>query len=213
MALPSKAQYWKAHCATYPIPLATRSHFATNPSTSKYLQDEHYKPIPTFGRVLKPDGEDAFFAKTISSPETIPHLLTLLRTDFGSFPTLDSDRNGNDPSDTITLVTFGGRDLVGHPTVVHGGVSTALLDESLSFLLHMYQVRVAGDTPKNSTFTVNLNVNFRAAVPAPGQVVLECRLLRVEGRKYYVKGTIRDMAGKILVEAEGLWLSMRAANL
>lgn len=102
---------------------------------------------------------------------------------------------------------------MGHPTVVHGGVSTALLDESLSFLLHMYQVRVAGDTPKNSTFTVNLNVNFRAAVPAPGQVVLECRLLRVEGRKYYVKGTIRDMAGKILVEAEGLWLSMRAANL
>lgn len=178
---------------------------------SRYLQDKSYEPIPTFSRVLKPDGEDAFFAKTISSPETIPHFLTLLRRGLGLLPIASKD--GKSAPDTIGLVTFGGRDLVGHPTVVHGGVSTALLDESMSFLLHMYQVRIAGDTPKNSTFTVHLNVNFRVAVPAPGEVILECRILKVDGRKYFVKGIMKDTTGKVLVEAEGLWLSTRAANL
>lgn len=211
MALPSKAAHWKAHCEAHPVMRETIEHFAATPSLAKHLKDESYECVPTYGRVLKPDGEDAFFAKIISSPETISHFLTLLRRDLGSLPI--SDRDGESQPDTITLITFGGRDLVGHPTVVHGGVSTALLDEPLSFMLHMYQVRIAGDTPKNSTFTVNLNINFRAAVPAPGQVIVECRLLKVEGRKYFVKGTMKDTSGKVLVDAQGLWLSMRAANL
>lgn len=211
MSTLSKALHWKAHCDAHPIPEATIEHFAASPSLSRYLQHPRYEPIPTFGRVLKPDGEDALFAKTFSTPDTIPYFLTLLRRDLGLSPIASSNVNGL--PDTISLVTFGGRDLVGHPTVVHGGVSTAILDESMSFLLHMYQVRVAGDTPKNSTFTVNLNINLRAAVPAPAQVVVECRILRVEGRKYFVKGTLKDTSGKILVEAEGLWLSTRAAKL
>jgi acyl-coenzyme A thioesterase PaaI-like protein len=211
MSTLSKALYWKTHCDAHPIPRLTLDHFATSPSLSKYLQDDRYEPIPTFGRVLKPDGEDALFAKTFSSPDTIPHFLTLLRRDLGLSSI--SDKISHSLPDTISLVTFGGRDLVGHPLVVHGGVSTAILDESMSFLLHMYQVRIAGDTPKNSTFTVNLNINLRAAVPAPAQVVVECRILKAEGRKYSVKGSMKDTSGKILVEAEGLWISTRASNL
>jgi acyl-coenzyme A thioesterase PaaI-like protein len=213
MVNPSKALHWKAHCDANPITRETIEHFAANPSMSRYLQDGDYESIPTFCRVMKPDGEDAFFAKTISSPATIPHFLTLLRRGLGLSPTANTDGKSAAAPDTIGLVTFGGRDLVGHPTVVHGGVSTALLDESMSFLLHMYQVRIAGDTPRNSLFTVNLNINFRAAVPAPGEVVIECRVLKVDGRKYFVRGVMKDTAGKVLVDAEGLWLSMRAANL
>lgn len=211
MAELSKKAHWTDHCQRHPVTQDTIDHFAATPSTSAYLQDERYECIPTFGRVLKPDGEDTFFAKTISSPETIPHFLTLLRSDLGSSPI--SDKDTDRPPDTITLITFGGRDLVGHPTVVHGGVSTALLDEAMSFMVHMYQVRIAGDTPRNSTYTVNLNINFRAAVPAPGQVVVESRLVKVDGRKYFIKGIMRDTNGKVLVEAEGLWLSMRVASL
>ena len=211
MAELSKKAHWRDHCQQHPVTQDTIDHFAASPSTSAYLQDQRYECIPTFGRVLKPDGEDAFFAKTISSPETIPHFLTLLRRDLGSLPIPNSDTKR--PADTITLITFGGRDLVGHPTVVHGGVSTALLDEAMSFMVHMYQVRIAGDTPRNSTFTVNLDINFRGAVPAPGQVVVECRLVKVEGRKYVVHGVMRGTDGKVLVEAEGLWISMRVANL
>lgn len=214
MAPLSKAQHWQAHCHAHPIPQETLAHFAANPLLCHHLQHADYDPIPTFSRVVKPDGEDAFFARTLSSPDTIPHFLTLLRRGLGAGPVASDDGGGGTRApDSVGLVTLGGGDLVGHAAVVHGGVSTALLDESMSFLLHMYLVRVAGGTPRNSVFTVNLNVNFRAAVPAPGDVVLECWIRRVVGRKYVVAGVMKDTAGKVLVEAEGLWLSMRAANL
>ena len=182
---------------------------------SIHLQNERYTCVPTYFRVLKPDGEDAFFAKTISSPETIPHFLTLLHRDFGlrKTPAGDVNNSDEDDPDTITLITFGGGDLVGYPKIVHGGVSSALLDEPMSYLLHLYHIRTDGDSPPNPALTANLNINFRGAVTAPGQVVVECRLLKVQGRKYFVSGCIKDTNGKVLVDAKGLWLSKRAVHL
>lgn len=208
----SEAALWHAHCEAHPVEQKTIDHFSATPATSKYLQNEKYSCVPTAARVLKPDGEDAFFAKTISTPETIPHLLTLLHRDFG-LEGIFADYNVDSEPHTITLVTFGGGDLVGFPGIVHGGVSTALLDEAMSFLLHLYHVRAAADQPRNSALTVNLNINLRGPVRGPGQVIVECWLLKVQGRKYFVKGCLKDPSGKILVDAGGLWISKRAIHL
>jgi acyl-coenzyme A thioesterase PaaI-like protein len=211
----SEAAIWKAHCDAHPVEQETIDHFSATSSILKYLQNDKYSCVPTAARVLKPDGEDAFFAKTISTPETIPHLLTLLHRDFGlrKISSKDAEQNVENEPHTITLITFGGGDLVGFPGIVHGGVSTALLDEAMSFLLHMYHVRAAADQPRNSALTVNLNINLRGLVPGPGQVIIECRLMKVQGRKYFVKGCMKDTNGKILVDAEGLWISKRAIHL
>jgi acyl-coenzyme A thioesterase PaaI-like protein len=211
----SEAAIWKAHCDAHPVEQETIDHFSGSPSMSKYLRNDKYSCVPTAARVLKPDGEDAFFAKTISTPETIPHLLTLLHRDFGSrkISNGEADKNAESEPHTVTLITFGGSDLVGFPGIVHGGVSTALLDEAMSFLLHLYHVRAAADQPRNLALTVNLNINLRGPVQGPGQVIVECRLMKVQGRKYFVKGCMKDTDGTILVDAEGLWISKRAIRL
>lgn len=102
---------------------------------------------------------------------------------------------------------------MGFPNIIHGGVSTALLDEPMSSLVHLFHVLIDGDSPPNTALTANLNINFRGAVIAPGHVVVECRLVKVQGRKYYVKGCMKDTHGKVLVDAQGLWLSERVAKL
>src|ERR1700742_282349 len=64
------------------VPEDARRHFASVEWTNKHLSNPLYKAVPTFSRVLKESGEDYFFARTVSSPSTIPHLLTLQLKDF-----------------------------------------------------------------------------------------------------------------------------------
>jgi acyl-coenzyme A thioesterase PaaI-like protein len=83
----------------------------------------------------------------------------------------------------------------------HGGALAALLDELLGDLTsHIGQPAV----------TASLTVDFRAPIKLPRTIELRAWCERVEGRKLFLRGEIRD--GQIVAaEAHGLWIQTDGA--
>ncbi|EXJ96291.1 hypothetical protein A1O1_01417 [Capronia coronata CBS 617.96] len=197
------------------VPEESRRHFASVEWTNKYLSDPLYKPIPTFSRVLKESGEDHFFARTVSTPATIPHLVTLQLKNFETPPevpkgTLKGKESQTavtrvpEKPDCVMLLSLGRPGLDGHPRIIHGGMACAILDEMIGLCLMLHHQHICG--PRDSLFTVNLNVTFRAPVPTPGDVLVKTWVVAREGRKWLAHGQIIDKDGVVLTEAEGLWV-------
>ena len=85
----------------------------------------------------------------------------------------------------------------GIPGVVHGGISTTLLDEAMSAVCRrVFEVRAV---------TGEMNVRFRKPVPIDTPVEIRARGER-DGRKIRCSGEIRGADDDVLVEATGLWI-------
>jgi acyl-coenzyme A thioesterase PaaI-like protein len=197
------------------VPKEDLDHFAAIPWTRSYLQDPLYKTIPTFSRVLKQSGEDFFFSRTVATAETIPHLISLQLKQIELPPEspkgaqiFSKDHTKPTPvpekPDTVFLLRIARPGLDGHPSVIHGGMSCAILDEMMGFCVMLHHQHISG--PRDSLFTVNLNITYRAPVPTPSDVIVRAWLVAKQGKKWYARGQIVDQEGKVLTEAEGIWV-------
>jgi acyl-coenzyme A thioesterase PaaI-like protein len=197
------------------VPRDALDHFASVPWTRLYLDDPVYKTIPTFSRVLKETGEDFFFARTLATPQTIPLLVSLQLKDLklpAEAPkgTKVFSRDHTQPTevpekpDTIFLLKLARPGLDGHPSVIHGGVGCAILDEMMGLCVMLHHQHISG--PRDSLFTVSLNVTYRAPVPTPSDVMVRAWLVSRQGRKWFSVGQITDKDGQVLTEAEGIWV-------
>jgi len=197
------------------VPEDARNHFLSVDWTRRYIEDPQYQAIPTFSRVLKESGEDYFFSRTVSSPSTIPHLVTLQLKDLPVLP--DSPKGTFQPTrhhsevtpvpekpDCIMLLALGKPGLDGHPSVIHGGMACAILDETMGLCVMLHLQSLSG--PRDSLFTGNLNITFRAPVPTPSDVLVRCWLVRKQGRKWISRGQIVNKDGVVMTEAEGIWV-------
>jgi acyl-coenzyme A thioesterase PaaI-like protein len=131
-----------------------------------------------------------------------------------------------DGSAVSAIATFGDC-CVGHPGVVHGGVTSLLFDNTLGWA-NAYSVlgeRGALDAArdpveaaalrKSSTklfgYTANLHVNYRKPVFVGTTVVIECALDRVEGRKRFLQGKMTcAKTGAHLADATALFVLPRS---
>jgi uncharacterized protein (TIGR00369 family) len=86
--------------------------------------------------------------------------------------TVTSETTGGDV--VVALVKLG-RSLDGHPNVVHGGILALLIDDVLGFGYEALRVPAA--------VTANLNVNYRAAVPAGSLILVSATLVERKERK------------------------------
>lgn len=203
---------------THSVPEESLRHFAFIPWTNKHLSNSAYRAIPTYYRVLKPDNSDCFFARTVSNPSTIPHVVTLQRKDFHSLPESPKgslklsleQRQAPFPApenpDCITLMELGPAGLDGHYGVIHGGMASAILDELIGLTVTLHLAPFA--TPGLVGFTASLNVTYRAPVPTPSTVVVHCWIEAHEGRKWVCRGQIVDKVGLVLTEAEALLVTL-----
>jgi acyl-coenzyme A thioesterase PaaI-like protein len=83
----------------------------------------------------------------------------------------------------------------GYPGYVHGGVVSALLDEAMGWAT--YGVGIWALTGK-------IELRFRDIVPTGKPLVVRGRITRDRGRTLDVVAELRDAAGKLLAEANGL---------
>ena len=207
--------------AINPVPQASLEHFSSIPWTAVYLKNELYEPVPTFSRILKPSGEDAFFSTTISTPTTIPYCLTLSLRNLPPIAltgssldriTADIPYSAPAPSnpDCLWLLSLATPGLNGHPNVIHGGLAAAILDEILGLCVMMYQTHRS--EPRVSLYTARLETQYRAPVVLPSEVLCKAWLIRREGRKWWARGQIVDMNGLVLTEASGLWVEAKRAD-
>jgi acyl-coenzyme A thioesterase PaaI-like protein len=83
----------------------------------------------------------------------------------------------------------------------HGGTLPLLFDEVLGRLSN------TGDRP--IARTAYLHVNYRAITRIGVEHTLEADIVRIEGRKRWVRGVLRDPAGVVVSDAEGLFVALR----
>ncbi|KAK5044421.1 hypothetical protein LTR84_011293 [Exophiala bonariae] len=220
-SITDKRTFYSTFLSNYNPPVQAINHFASIPWTNKWLSNPAYKIIPFWSRHVKTSGEDTFFGNTINTTETVPHFIMIQLKDFitpepsdaSSGTKLASDANAHNnnppinrgPAELIFLLQFGERGVDGHPGVIHGGVICALLDETMSAVISQH-LDNATPKPRGQIFTANLNTSFRAPVTTPAAVILKCWLVRRDKRKWLTKGQIEDESGRVLAEANAIWV-------
>ena len=82
----------------------------------------------------------------------------------------------------------------GAPGIIHGGIVALVLDEALSKVSRLYDLRAV---------TAALNVEYLRPVRVGEMLHVEARQERRDGRQLYHAGEIRDAAGRVLARATG----------
>ena len=131
---------------------------------------------------------------------------TLMGPDKVVVPPLAFNEEGGK---SMVSISFLGKDLCGHPGIIHGGFLATMLDEGLARCCF-------AALPNRVGMTANLNINYRAPAPAGTFVVLRAKTTKVEGRKAWVEGHIETLVGEgdtpiILAEATALFIEPRQA--
>jgi acyl-coenzyme A thioesterase PaaI-like protein len=90
--------------------------------------------------------------------------------------------------------------LAGAPGVIHGGVQATLLDEVMGHAVHF-----ADADPDLDIATVDLSLRYRLPAPVEVPLTIRGRLLRAEGRDFFVAGEIVSPSGEVLTTAESRW--------
>ena len=80
---------------------------------------------------------------------------------------------------------------------IHGGASAAILDEIIGVAIWRAGYNVA---------VVNLDIQFRKAIPVDSTVTVEARMTDNEGRKIYGTGEICLPDGTIAVSGKGVYV-------
>lgn len=107
---------------------AAVARLSSTPWAAALIKDAKWTVTETPSRVLKPTGEDAFFAETLSTDRTMRTCLTLRPTEAA-----DNDWAFEQ---IMTLVEIG-EGLNGYPHIIHGGMAAALLDEVSGVLIQL----------------------------------------------------------------------------
>ncbi|KAH7176245.1 thioesterase superfamily protein [Dactylonectria macrodidyma] len=187
-------------------------HFEAIPWCATYLNEPGIVCETTSSRFLKDNGEGLLFATTLNTPSTITALLTLYKPPT---PQQRQQRQQKLPSPTSSplvinevmfLVSFG-LAVGGYPGVCHGGIVATILDEVTSMLFPIN--RAHGAIPGGVAMTGHLNTKFLRPLKVPASYLCRGCVERVEGRKYFLHGTIEDGDGTILARAEALYIILK----
>ena len=87
----------------------------------------------------------------------------------------------------------------GGPGLVHGGMSAAVMDDLIGFVMIAHQ---------NPGVTANLNVNYLRPIPLGIQLRAEAWMTSFDGRKMFAEAAAFDEQGVHYLEATGLFLSV-----
>ncbi|KAK0715767.1 HotDog domain-containing protein [Lasiosphaeris hirsuta] len=93
-----------------------------------------------------------------------------------------------------------GEDLCSFQGTLHGGLFAVLMDEVMG--------TAANFQAQHGAYTVQFNTNFRKAIKTPQVVLVRGRVVKKDGRKIFVKGTIEDKDGNLMAEGDGVWVQM-----
>lgn len=115
-------------------------------------------------------------------------------------PYVFNEENGK----SMTMIMHLGRDICGHPGIIHGGLLATLLDEGLARCCFPA-------LPSGVGVTANLNIDYRAPAPVDGVYVLRAETARVQGRKAWVDGRIETLPvggceAALVAEARALFI-------
>ena len=121
-------------------------------------------------------------------------------------PPLTFLEKGGKSSVTIAYL---GKDLCGHPGIIHGGLLATILDEGMARCCF-------AALPNKVGMTANLTLSYKTPLPADSYVCMRATTTKVEGRKAWVEGRIESLVSEgetpvVHVEASALFIEPRQA--
>ncbi|KAI0132518.1 HotDog domain-containing protein [Xylariales sp. AK1849] len=204
----------KDHNQPVPDPIA---HFKAIPWCAKLLEDRAVLDIIVPDRRPLESGESNFVRKTMNSPSTVNACVTffrMLKHPKSSKPvdaSISRSREllaGGGPDDGEDLknpfLLFNalvelGVDCQSYAGTMHGGLYGVFMDEVMG--------TAANFQSPHGAYTVQFTTNMKRPIRTPQVVLIRGRVVKKEGRKLYVRGTIEDEDGNLMAEADGLWLN------
>ncbi|KAK6852761.1 hypothetical protein PG995_011312 [Apiospora arundinis] len=204
------------HNQPVPDPIA---HFRAIPWCAKLMEDKANLDILVPDRRPLDSGESNFVRKTMNTPTTIKASVSFFRP-VQAHRKLQTT-SGSDVSKSAALVSGGGADNGENPKnpfllfsaladlgidcqsyagTMHGGLYTVLMDEVMG--------TAANFQAANGAYTVRFTTNYRRPVRTPQVVLVRGRVIKREGRKLHLRGSMEDKNGEVLAEADGIWVCM-----
>ncbi|PYI10541.1 thioesterase family protein [Aspergillus sclerotiicarbonarius CBS 121057] len=209
---------------------------SSSPSLQSLLHHPDYLPIRTYSRIPKPSsGEDGYFANTLATSFTIPHVLTLRRRPHllsalpATPPVWPAPTGSPTPihaPDLFLLLDLATPGVSGHPSTAHGGVIATALDEAMSYAVALYAPetgpRLEGEgerkreddvppTPRGMLYTAQLDIRYKSPVAVPGYLVVRVKVIARVGRKFWVRAqALQPEDGKtqmrLTTDAMAFWM-------
>lgn len=174
------------------------AHFRAMPWCAKHLGAPGLTIVPAFSRSFKPNFEDALLSLTLKTPDTISAFICFYPRPINELENLPELK---------AFITFG--HLVGgYPNISHGGIVATVLDETLSFIMPGARLRFQ-NTDAPEVVTAYLNTRYLKPVDVPGTYLVRVWLVKAEGRKTFVAGSIENENGQKVAEADALFVEVR----
>lgn len=105
---------------------------SSKPWAAAIINDPNWVLTNTDARQYKPTGEDSFFAETLRTDRTVRSWLAYRPI---------KEVEGSVPYRELKIILDLGTGLNGHPSVAHGGVAAALLDETCGAIVTLIRER------------------------------------------------------------------------
>ncbi|OLN97286.1 Acyl-coenzyme A thioesterase THEM4-like protein 1 [Colletotrichum chlorophyti] len=195
-------------------------HFLSIPWCAAHLNEPDTVRETASSRFPKPDTEDEFFSTTMHTDRTIAAFVTFYKrpppsssaqrrdgtTGEGGTGGRNDDGAGNLIRELKALLTLRSG-VNGYAGVSHGGVVAAVLDEVIGLVFPIN--RVNNLIPEGAYMTAYLHTRYVRPVETPQTLLCVAEVKKVEGRKYWVTGRIEDSGGRVLAEAESLYVKLK----
>ncbi|KAK4154221.1 HotDog domain-containing protein [Chaetomidium leptoderma] len=202
-------------------PEAAVAHYSSIDWTRKILDNEMYTPMPFFPRFFNGlTGENRFLATIVNTDATIPHVLALRLKDLQtpephtpSASELETETVAGPASDrpfeVLCLMRLN-PGLASHASVVHGGFQAVIFDEVMRLVVLLHYNNICRLGPKRKQVTAGMTISYARPVLCPSDVLAKGRLVRREGRKWFMEAEIVDSTGAVLTRADSVWVTARS---
>ncbi len=171
------------------VPTESLNYFLQIPWCKSLILNPSYKHIVMESRHMKASGEDSLFGETLRTENTVRHALSLVDPSKTPFP------------ETLSLLDLGDG-VNGHAEMAHGGFITVMMDEIMGLANIQYN-----GVP---TYTVFLNVTFKAPVPTPTTLLCRAWITEISGRKRFTSGVVEDGNGVVYATAHSLFIEAKS---
>jgi len=171
------------------------TYISSIPWCSAYLKDPSYVVQRDFPPRTSSRGTTChtLTRDTLNTPTTMPAVVSFYKKPL----------EGHSITNAIALVALGSN-VNGHTDTAHGGIVATIMDECAGLIQRLSQP-VGGDI-RCPVYTAYLNVRFMSPVKTPGILVVESKVVSIEGRKKKVLVQMKDDGGSMLAEAEALFV-------
>lgn len=172
-----------------------QEYFHSIPWCAKLLDNRDLVITATPSRQYKESTEDAMFAETLKTDDTIKACLS-----FYKQPPFEARH-----VDEVNMLLSLGYRVNGYPHLCHGGVVATIVDEVMGNLLTVNK-NMTNAAIRGANVTAYLNITYLKPVATPQVVLLTAKFREIKARKYYIDASVKDGGGAFLAKAEALWI-------